>query len=303
MAYILRIARDMRKIIFFLILLFPVSGVRAGQHPDAELWWSASDSTRMSYNEAGWLCIDQRTLGEWFDDQPSFGLYKDNYFLTGIPLDRPVNKHTADAKFQISIRQRLTKSILPFKTYLLLTYTQKSFWDVYVHSSPFADLDFNPGVHIGRAVFKQARLRGVVTVGFEHESNGRDSLFSRSWNYFILNGSWYPTRTLTLQAKLWPGWAGDDNPDIYRYRGNGLVAVSYRTLSSRWWFSAVVNPRHYMTAFNTTLEANFRVPKKANQYLFIQWYQGYGESLMEYDKYTSMVRAGICIKPPMRNLY
>ena len=51
------------------------------------------------------------------------------------------------------------------------------------------------------------------------------------------------------------------------------------------------------------LFVQFLFSSKSNQYLFIQWYNGYGESLLDYNKYSSMVRAGICIKPPLRNLY
>ena len=45
-----------------------------------------------------------------------------------------VTKDNSDAKFQISLRHRLIKSILPLHTYLFLTYTQKSFWEIYKDS-------------------------------------------------------------------------------------------------------------------------------------------------------------------------
>ncbi len=82
---------------------------------------------------------------------PSFGMFKDNYFLTGVPTNKEINKKTADAKFQISIQQRLTKATLPLDLFLLLTYTQKSFWDIYRSSSPFEDSDYNPGLSFSKA--------------------------------------------------------------------------------------------------------------------------------------------------------
>ena len=60
-----------------------------------------------------------------FDNTPSFGMYKDNYFIVGTELFGKKNKWNSDAKFQVSIRQRLTNSILPFKTHIYFTYTQK----------------------------------------------------------------------------------------------------------------------------------------------------------------------------------
>ena len=74
------------------------------------------------------------------------------------PTNRKIDKHSADAKFQISIRQRLTKSILPFKTFLYLTYTQRSFWDIYGKSSPFLDNNFNPGLSLSKALIYRNQL-------------------------------------------------------------------------------------------------------------------------------------------------
>ncbi|MDR0612698.1 MAG: hypothetical protein LBG45_04335 [Dysgonamonadaceae bacterium] len=56
------------------------------------------------------------------DRQPSFGMYRDNYVITGIPTNEKITKHTADIKFRISIRQRLTKTVLPVNTFLMLTF-------------------------------------------------------------------------------------------------------------------------------------------------------------------------------------
>ena len=64
-----------------------------------------------------------------------------------------------------------------------------------------------------------------------------------------------------------------------------------------------INPRKKFGDFNMQLELNFKLNSKSNQYLLVQWYQGYGDSLLDYNKYSSMIRVGICIKPPLRNLY
>ena len=80
------------------------------------------------------------------DTSPAFGGYRDNYFVTGIPLNKKVTDITADAAFQISIKHRITKQILPFNTFAYLTYSQKSFWDIYAESSPFRDSNYNPGL-------------------------------------------------------------------------------------------------------------------------------------------------------------
>jgi len=241
-------------------------------------------------------------LSDIFDRMPSFGMFHDNYFLTGVPLDRPVNKYTADAKFQISIRQRLTKTILPWNTFLMLTYTQKSFWHVYQKSSPFGDSNYNPGLLIGKPLIADGRFKGMATFAFEHESNGRDSITSRSWNYFVLSGCYYFNFRVSMQLKLWAGWPGSDNPNLLDYKGYGLAAINYHDRRERIWASVVLNP--CSKGCNTQMELSYNpFSSKANVYLFAQWYQGYAEKLLGYDHYTSMLRFGICFKPPLWNFY
>lgn len=239
-----------------------------------------------------------------FDNTPSFGIYRDNYFVTGVPTNRRIDKNSADAKFQISIRQRLTKSILPFRTFLYLTYTQKSFWDIYRKSSPFLDNNFNPGLSLSKAIIYKNQIRGVAVFSFEHESNGRDSLESRSWNYFSLSGSYFFDLRFSLQLKLWAGWVDKDgNPDLLKYKGYGLLAFNYQSANERLWCSVVINPRRQFIDMNTILEINYKPSLKANEYFFIQYYNGYAENMLEYDRYVSMVRVGFCIKPFLRNYY
>lgn len=252
----------------------------------------------------GSVVVDEKTALELFDNTPSFGIFRDNYFVTGVPTNRKIDKHSADAKFQISIRQRLTKSILPFKTFLYLTYTQKSFWDIYGKSSPFLDNNFNPGVSLSKVVIYRNQLVGMVVLSFEHESNGRDSLASRSWNYISLSGSWFIDYRFSAQLKLWGGWVDrEGNPDLLKYKGYGFVAFNYQSADERLWCSVVINPRRKFINMNTILEVNFKPSSKANEYLFLQYYNGYAENLLEYDRYVSMVRIGICIKPALRNYY
>lgn len=49
--------------------------------------------------------------------------------------------------------------------------------------------------------------------------------------------------------------------------------------------------------FNTVLELSYKIRKQDNQYLFLQYYNGYGEGLLDYKEYKSQLRVGIVIKP------
>ena len=120
------------------------------------------------------------------DKSPYFTLFKDNYFIGGIPIGNKPTARNSDVKFQLSIAQRLTKSKLPFDTYLFLQYTQKAFWNVFQESLPMRDLNFNPGIGLGHLIVHKNKYIGKGYLMVEHESNGKDSIFSRSWNKITL---------------------------------------------------------------------------------------------------------------------
>lgn len=61
------------------------------------------------------------------DKAPYFSLFKDNYFIGGTTIGHKPTAANSDVKFQLSIAQRLTKSKLPFDTYLLSSIHRKPF--------------------------------------------------------------------------------------------------------------------------------------------------------------------------------
>ena len=126
--------------------------------------------------------IDTDSVRKAFDNSPFFGLYKDNYFIFGPSVGPKATKANTNVKFQISIAQRLTKSVLPWHTYLYLFYTQKCFWNVLQKSFPMTDLNFNPGIGLTKPLFVKNRFIGKVSLILEHESNGKSHKASRSWN-------------------------------------------------------------------------------------------------------------------------
>lgn len=240
-----------------------------------------------------------------FDALPSFGIYKDNYFIVGTDLFRTPDRTNSDAKFQVSIRNRLTNSTLPFKTYLFLTYTQKAFWDVFKESFPFRDLNYNPTIGIGRALVRHNRFLGSISFQFEHESNGKDGEDSRSWNKisfgtnFTLNDRW------TMQSKVWiPIVDGDNNRNIVDYAGWGFLAMDYSSPKRKYNVGCVITKRGGVNLnANIILNASVRLFSDDNQFLFFEYYNGYGESLLDYKQYRQRFRLGIVIKSDFFNPY
>lgn len=249
--------------------------------------------------------IDTDSLRRDFDNQPYFGLYKDNYFTFGIPVGPTPTRENSNVKFQVSISQRLTRSTLPWNTYLFLFYTQKVFWNVLENSMPMTDLNFNPGIGLVKPLFVKNRFIGKLMLLLEHESNGRDGVESRSWNKLSVGANIMIDPTFIVHGKFWiPIVDGMYNKDILDYSGIYQVGTSFFSPDRRFGASVIlVKRRGWRLNYNTIIELNYRLFRRDNQYLFLQYYNGYGESLLEYNQYKSMLRVGIVIKPKIFSDY
>lgn len=246
--------------------------------------------------------IDPDSVRRAFDKGPYFGLYKDNFFIFGPSIGPKMTRENTNVKFQISISQRLTRSTLPWNTYLYLYYTQKVFWNVLENSMPMTDLNFNPGIGLAKPLFSRGRYIGKVSLTLEHESNGRDSIWSRSWNKVSLGANIIIDNNLMVHGKFWiPIVDGKHNRDILKYSGIYQVGLNLLSNNRRWGMNATFVKRLNWNPFdmNAILEISYRLTRKQNQCLFIQYYNGYGEGLLEYKKFHSQLRVGIVIKPEL----
>jgi phospholipase A1 len=202
------------------------------------------------YSLTSFLFANHNAMGQGnsirdsLDSTPTFGIYDEMYLVTGIPLNHPVTEYTADAKFQISLRHRLTKSSLPFNTFLFYTYTQKSFWKIYRKSTPFWDINFNPTIGVGKYYIQNNTLKGTAFLQIDHESSGRNGEESRSWNRVVLSGKYFHNEQLAFGVRLWFPFAyKDDNPDLIKYRGIGDLSVDYITNSKKMVVYRPINSR------------------------------------------------------------
>lgn len=249
--------------------------------------------------------VDTDSVRRAFDRGPYFGLYKDNYFIFGTSVNHTPTKTNTDIKFQISIQQRLTRSTLPFGTYLYLFYSQKCWWNVLENSMPMVDLNFNPGIGLAKPLFVKNRYVGKVTLMAEHESNGRDGLASRSWNKISLAASIMIDPQVTVHGKVWiPIVDGQNNRDILDYSGIYQVGTEFTSRNRRFTASVVlVKRRGWKLNYNTIIELGYRIFRRDNQFLFLQFYNGYCECMLDYNQFRSRVRVGIVIKPRLFSEY
>lgn len=291
----------MKRLLYSSLLLLSLSlSTWAQSGYTQQLWTSSQDTTAILQPEH--LEMTQEEIDRQLDLEDNFGMYRDNYFITGLPVDRPITSKTADAKFQLSIRYRMLKGSLPFHSYLMLTYTQKTLWDIYRKSAPFGDSGYNPGLMLVSPVVSKGRLCGGLALTLEHESNGRDGEASRSWNFLGLTGVYFYNRYFSVQGKVWLGLVSKkSNPDLLDYRGYGFAALNYRSYDGRFGASLMLTPTKM--GVNTRTELSARFTRRANYHFFVQWEQGYAESLLDYKEYNSMVRIGIALKPALRTIY
>ena len=243
--------------------------------------------------------INVDSIVDDFDNRPAFGIYKDTYFVGGTALNQKPSEYNSNVKFQISFRQRLTKSILPFHSHLFLSYSQKAIWNVFEESLPFHDLNFNPGIGVQNLVVHNGRLVGNATIMIEHESNGRDGEASRSWNKVTFGYAAVIDPRLEVYAKTWiPIIDGQQNKDILKYCGIFQTGTQYISEDQRWVADVTfVKRQGWNLNFNTILNVGFRLSKKRNQYLMLHFYDGYGENMLDYNKYHCNVRLGLLIRP------
>ncbi|WP_282116090.1 phospholipase A [Cellulophaga baltica] len=231
---------------------------------------------------------------------PYFTIHKDNYFITGVPTNKEINSTTANAKYQVSFKQMITRDVLPWETYLFLTYSQKAFWDVYKDSYPFKEINFNPTLGVGKAFFdKNDRIQGIGNLYFEHESNGRDSIYSRSWNR--LSAEYHravgPKTIMTIKGWIPFGYKSG-NPKLLDYVGLGELTVAHDFREDKFSLEVKLRKGLQWDAKGMLRTRFYYRPSKhkSNQYIMLEWFAGQAENLINYDRFTSMVRVGYVIK-------
>ena len=209
-----------------------------------------------------------------------------------------------EAKMQISLKVPLNESDMLFNNdTVYFAFTLKALWQVYNHdiSAPFRETNYRPEIYYLVPIvnyFKNADA--ALAIGFEHESNGRSQVLSRSWNRVFLNYyfakdnyliSFRPWYRLPENEKDKPSSSkGDDNPDIDDYMGYFELMGTWQ--QHRYEFSLML--RNNLRSANkgvVRLDASFPLWGKLRGLL--QYYNGYGESMIDYN--NSIERFGIGI--------
>ena len=253
--------------------------------------------------------LDNRLEGdkEALDNVFAITQHRQNYLLPITYVSNPntfgneelteENIDNKEAKFQVSAKLPLYLEDTGFDG-LYFGFTLTSFWQLYNSeaSKPFRETNYEP------EVFWQETADYSVLgfqVGFNHMSNGQSGLRSRSWNRLFASivfsdnddiyyfKTWYRIPEDEKADPLDP--TGDDNPDIQDYYGR--MEFGYGRKIGAFKVLALLRNNLDFDENRGSIQLDFTYPISDRYEVLLQYFNGYGDSLIDYNR--SQERIGI----------
>jgi phospholipase A1 len=282
---------------------------------------SHETSTEHSADESGSLVVDRIERERAVQDNRSVLLaHKRNYVLPLTYANQPNDDvfeigssdfgqdlDNAEIQFQVSLKAPLAEDLFTEQDRLFVGFTVRSFWQAYNDelSSPFRETNYEPEIFWVTPVpwtilGGDASLFGL---GLTHQSNGRSQLFSRSWNRVYAYVVWERWRYV-FQFKVWGRISedekddpldpdGDDNPDIEDYLGNFEFTTAYRQNDHE--VSVMLRNNLESDDNRGAIQIDWTFPLQRRFRGYVQFFNGYGESLIDYDAHIERLGIGILL--------
>jgi len=217
----------------------------------------------------------------------------------------------SNARFQLSLKYRLFTPEDParpeFIDNLYLGYTQLALWDLAGDSRPFIDMTYNPSLFWrSDKVWESSGKRWSLGLsgGVEHASNGKSGEDSRSLNDGFLEPA--------LNYRLDGGSTLSFSPRFKRYFALGGETSEYADYAGYvdWKLRWAQDHGLLLSALyrqgdagrrTVQLEAAWPLSRTflhMNGYLHLQYFNGYGETLLGYNQRNeSQFRIGLALVP------
>jgi len=240
------------------------------------------------------------TIKQYAQSLYNIKAYKANYFLPlsyryGGNYETSTIGHdeakSTEIEFQISIRYDFATNWLGLHEIYSFAYTQRSFWQAYGQSAYFRESNYNPEFFatfpLGYKHIKAFRL------SLAHQSNGRGYALERSWNY-VAGSLYFQTGLLFTELKLWHRFQDDIdyNPDLIDYMGHGHIQFifPYKKHLAKLLLRSNFEGKN-------AVEFSYSYPFFGSNDLFfyVKTFNGYGESLIDYDNKIDKVGCGFSI--------
>ena len=222
-------------------------------------------------------------------------LFREQYSDPSIDFD------DTEAQFQLSLKAPLWVGLFD-KVDIYAAYTNRSFWQVYNSeiSSPFRETNHEPEAWMQfTPSWKILGFSNLAnSIGVVHQSNGQGGVLSRSWNRIYANFV-FAKGNFAFGFKPWIRFsesaANDDNPDIIDYMGHFEVRAGYEWNDNVF---SVMSRNNLESGFDRgAFEFGWSFPLWKYPYLkgYIQYFRGYGESLIDYNHFVNRVGIGISL--------
>ena len=203
----------------------------------------------------------------------------------------------SEIKFQLSAQTKLSDDMFEKPLDLWFSYTQVSFWQLYNDdiSSPFRENNYEPEIYASLLTdYSFLGLTGRnINFGFNHQSNGRGELLSRSWNRVFAEFI-FVRDDFGLSFKPWyripESSSSDDNPDIEDYLGNYEIKA-YQRWHGHDFSLMLRNIFDSDNRYNAELQWSFPIKRRLRG--LVQWYNGYGENLIDHDHKNNRIGIGL----------
>lgn len=307
---------------YFIALFFVIGGVLSAE----EL--SEVTDTAVSGSDTEVLLplapLEERKELERKSSDNPFGLipHKTNYLLPYTWNSTPNSAYDeelggridrAEVHFQISLKVPLLKDFWGGRGNLFFAYTNRSWWQAYNRdaSSPFRETNHEPEIFLSYgpdwSVRENIRLANLV-FGLNHQSNGKGGQESRSWNRIYLAMLWELGEDVVFSVRPWyripedkkkyPGDAsGDDNPDIHNYMGYGDIGLACKFGKDKNQTLAVLfrNNLRFSGSNKGAVQVDWTFPLCNRMKLYVQYFNGYGESLLDYNASVNRIGVGFLL--------
>jgi len=248
------------------------------------------------------IAIEQKTRFQSFVLTP----HKPNYILpvtyndspnnapVDVATDGELDKH--EVKFQFSIKFPIAENLFGEHGSLQFAYTNLSFWQAYNRdiSSPFRETVHEPEIFL---IFPNdweilGMKNRLIQLGIVHQSNGQSDPLSRSWNRAYIDFIFqYQDYYLSIRPWYRLGDTGnDDNPDIEDYLGHGEIRAAYA--GGKHIISLMVRNNLQSPNYGA-VELNWSFPMSRRAKWFVQYFNGYGESLIDYNARSNRLGIGV----------
>ncbi len=210
-----------------------------------------------------------------------------------------------ETELQLSFKIKGMEGVLGYDDLdLWFGYTVTSFWQAYNRdiSSPFRENNYEPEMMlVYRTDYSLAGFRGrYISLGASHQSNGRGAVLSRSWNRVYAQFG-LERDNLAVLIRPWyriPESAeDDDNPDIDDYMGQGDIIAVYH--KGRDTFSLLLRNNLRTPDNRGAVKLNWSFPLHGRLKGYVQYFNGYGESLIDYDHHQQSLGVGFSLSEGM----